>query len=804
MQTLLINYLKPFHGNKIILQVFLGIIVISLSLVFFGLSLGKPYMGTVISQGPQGWFVESVDSGGIANSAGITSGDKPVVINGIDAEVYLEEYEDYTVVFGPKFKDLVVIDNNGNTKSAVLNGELVPWQTITEQISWLVLSLIFWVTGIYVLFKRPKSTAANLLFLSGLSLGLLLSANIASAIDIPTAMVFQVAALSISPWILFHFFIVLPDERSGARHNPWIYLIYVLPVITIILFPIIGYANGQPVEFFRLIRMLEAGIGMLATAVIIIINYVTAISIRTRQQMKIILFSCLIALIPLIALNVLPAIIVAKQTTGISLLFLIFIPIGLGYAVVKQQLMDIDFIIRRGIVYTLVTLIIAAILTVIIFLVLGSQSRLSITQDILLAVILGGAATLLFVPVRKGIETIIDKFFYKDRHDYRKTIEILSNSLKSIDNFTDVSRVIVGTLNRTLNLAGTCLFISKEDYYEVAVAQGIFTDVQYQSQLTAAISQSKQKDLFPNMASRIDSRISFLVPLTFEEKELGIICLSNKASMQRFSSGDIYLIQGIASIAAISLHSAVLARDVNMKTTFVSVASHEIRTPLTAIMGYAELMIRHEPSETNRKRLKIILDNGQKLSNMANELLNVSRIQSDKVILKLETLKLTDIILEQVDMTKELTKKHEFIIEANGNLPDIIADHDKLGQVLMNLLGNAVKYSPDGGRITISACHDSIQNNIKVSIKDEGIGISSEDKASLFTTFHRIQRPETQSIRGSGLGLFIAKEWVTAMGGKSGLRASLIKARRSFSQSRHKLSRREMLFEANGRGGFTH
>jgi len=133
------------------------------------------------------------------------------------------------------------------------------------------------------------------------------------------------------------------------------------------------------------------------------------------------------------------------------------------------------------------------------------------------------------------------------------------------------------------------------------------------------------------------------------------------------------------------------------------------------------------------------------------------------------------ILDEQLDMVRENNSKHEFVVDIEPNLPDVIADHDKFGQVIANLLSNAIKYSPNGGRITLSVHHNPSQNCVVVSVTDEGIGISSEDIKSLFTTFHRIQRPETQSIRGSGLGLFIAKEWIEAMRGKIWVESELNK-----------------------------
>jgi signal transduction histidine kinase len=143
--------------------------------------------------------------------------------------------------------------------------------------------------------------------------------------------------------------------------------------------------------------------------------------------------------------------------------------------------------------------------------------------------------------------------------------------------------------------------------------------------------------------------------------------------------------------------------------------------------------------------------------------------------MKLESVRLSEILEEQLAILRESTSKHEFAIDIEPDLPNVLVDRDKFGGVIGNLLNNAIKYSPNGGCITISVCHESRKNRMVISITDEGIGISPGDKESLFTTFHRIKRPETQNVRGSGLGLFIAKEWTKAMGGDIWLKSELDK-----------------------------
>jgi signal transduction histidine kinase len=744
--------------------------ILAVSLLFFALSIGKPYMGTMLSMNGQGWTVGNVDPTGLAIQAGIQEGDRPVEINGQPADVFLEKYEKAGVVFGRLITELAVVDEQGQLKSVDISDGHPSRENVIELATLFFVCIITWLIGFYVFFKRPKNIAALLLCLGGLTIGLAFGANMAATRAIPAAAYLEVIASVTGPWLLLHFFLILPEERSWLRQNPLVYLIYLPVAITLVLFPLIGYADGQPVLWFRSFRLLEFGVGLLAAAGVAVFNYFHAVYPRTRHQMKIVLFSCIATVVPSLILSIFPEV-VWRQTIlppGFSILFVVFIPLGMGYAVVTQKLMDIDIVIRRSIIYGLITVVMAAILSVAIFFTITFHELLGIPGEVIISLALGGIAVVLFGPTRKGIEILVDKFFYKDRYDYRQIIQSLSTSLNLLKDVTDISRLIVGTVVQTLNLAGGCLFFKVQPgFFQVSAAQGTFAETDKQKQLATLISQRSRGIEFPNSASAVCSDLAFLIPLKTGEKEVGILCLSQKISRQDFSPDDVYLLQGLASVAATSLRSAMLARDVSMRDTFISVASHELRTPLTSVLGYADLLLHRDPPPVIRKRwLKNILDNSQRVSAMVDDLLNVSRIQSGKVSIKLERVRLSDVFEETLSLTKESTNKHKFVVDIESDLPDVFVDRDKLSHVVGNILSNAVKYSPNGGRITLSAHNDQERHRIVVSIADEGIGIGPADKDLLFTTFHRIQRPETQGIRGSGLGLYIAKEWIEAMGGE--------------------------------------
>ncbi len=766
------------HGALFIV---LSLFVLAVSIAFFAASVGRPWMGVILSSGPSGWRVDTVDANGLAGQAGIRSGEIPVEINGVPAAEFLSKYSKEGIVFGQLISDLTVADGQGALTSVSLRGNPLFRISLLEQLTLVAVSLIFWVIGLFVFLKRPRSLAARLLCLCALAVGLAISANFAVSRAMPWAIFFEIGATAFGPWLLVHFFLVLPEERAKLRQSRPLYLIYVVPAITVGLFPLIGYADGQPESWFRNLRFLEYGIGLLGAVAVMVVNFARASDPRTRQQMKIVLIGCVAAVLPIVGLNLLPQAISKEPliAPGFSFLFAAFIPLAMAYAVVTRHLMDIGIVLRRSLIYGLVSLVMAAVLSVGI--IATSLLRPSITtlQEIVIALALGVISAVLFGPAKNSIETAVDKFVYKDRYDYRRTIQTLSLSLNNSRETAEICRLVVAASAKNLNLLGVCLFVkSQSGRLELGAASGTFADASSRSRMeeTLAPEQRTAVHEFPNSAPPNAFNLAFVIPVAAGKDEAGVLCISNKISGQGFSSNDLFLLQGIASVAASALHRAALIRDVSVRDTFVSIASHELNTPLTTILGYSELLLKkdgHDP--TTRRRLERVYDAGKRISEMVNDLLNVTRIQSGRITLKLEPVSVIDVAEEKLSLAREITSQHQFRLDVNGTFSQARVDRDKFGQIIWNLLSNAIKYSPNGGVISVSIKEDQDAHRVTLSVADQGIGIASSDKESLFKTFHRIQRPETVSIRGSGLGLYIVKEWAEAMGGSVRLESELNK-----------------------------
>ena len=208
--------------------------------------------------------------------------------------------------------------------------------------------------------------------------------------------------------------------------------------------------------------------------------------------------------------------------------------------------------------------------------------------------------------------------------------------------------------------------------------------------------------------------------------------------------------------------------------TFVSLASHELRTPTTAIMGFTELLLTPDaPEEEREEWIRTIHRSSVLLASIVSDLLDVTRIQSGTLTVNREEVSLASALEETLTNIRPSTDRHEFSVDIPDSLPSVIADFDKLSQVLTNLFGNAVKYSPAGGTVSLPAVHDPEPQLVVISIRDEGIGIAPEDQGMLFTPFGRVHTPETAKIDGSGLGLYLVKELVGAMGGEVWVQSQL-------------------------------
>lgn len=208
---------------------------------------------------------------------------------------------------------------------------------------------------------------------------------------------------------------------------------------------------------------------------------------------------------------------------------------------------------------------------------------------------------------------------------------------------------------------------------------------------------------------------------------------------------------------------------------FISTVSHELRTPLTSIRGFADTLLTSYDrltSEQREKFLLIIKNQSNRLINLVENLLTVSKMQSNKELMIYKTVDVIPFIESSVQMIKNQYKTHKYVCTYGKNLPKILVDTDKLQQILLNLIDNASKYSPDGSTVYVKADQNFNENILIISVRDEGIGIDNGDIEKIFNKFSRVDSPLTRKIQGNGLGLYITKTLTEKMGGKISVKSS--------------------------------
>ncbi len=209
-----------------------------------------------------------------------------------------------------------------------------------------------------------------------------------------------------------------------------------------------------------------------------------------------------------------------------------------------------------------------------------------------------------------------------------------------------------------------------------------------------------------------------------------------------------------------------LTRLDELKSEFVSNVSHELRTPLSIIKSYVEALrdqVDPDDRETHREFITVVNDETDRLAELVADLLDISRIESGKFEMTMEPVDLGEIARTTAERFRDKRPVHRIKVHAPPHLPELYGDRDKLTQVLINLTGNAIKFSPEGGEVEIRLASES--EHLLCSVADPGIGISEEEIPRIFEKFYRVDNSDTYEIPGTGLGLPIVKHIVESHGG---------------------------------------
>jgi signal transduction histidine kinase/CheY-like chemotaxis protein len=228
---------------------------------------------------------------------------------------------------------------------------------------------------------------------------------------------------------------------------------------------------------------------------------------------------------------------------------------------------------------------------------------------------------------------------------------------------------------------------------------------------------------------------------------------------------------GAVADSGVLFHDVTHERDlVRTKDELLSVVSHELRTPLASLVGFAELLLKRDYAEAQRREyLTVMYEEGRRLTALITDFLDLQRMESGRQTVHLRPMPLQPVLLRAIAAAGEDVQR-PIVLDVPSDLPDVDGDGDRLQQVLANLFSNARKYSPAGGEIVVSARLD--EGSLIVRVQDHGLGLPPDAIPQMFQKFYRVDNSDRRTIAGTGLGLAICRQIIAEHGGNIGVESA--------------------------------
>ncbi|MBN1303355.1 MAG: GAF domain-containing sensor histidine kinase [Anaerolineales bacterium] len=288
---------------------------------------------------------------------------------------------------------------------------------------------------------------------------------------------------------------------------------------------------------------------------------------------------------------------------------------------------------------------------------------------------------------------------------------------------------------------------------------------------------SKDPRHFPTASKHVNFKPkNFLgVPMQMQSKVIGVLEALNKPKGE-FNSDDEEVLSVLASHAAVAINNARLVQELKdayknansadqMKSKFLTLASHELRTPLGIVIGYATFLREDKRGDVS-ENARHVLNAAMQMRTLLEGMGNLTLLEADQLTYKAQVMAIQRVLEKACKDVKSMADAKAQVLEFDLPRKPILinTDPDKLGAALANVLNNAVRFSPDGGKIIVGA--KSENKTCLIWVQDEGIGITPEELENIFKDFFQVETPNTRSYGGLGIGLTIAKGLIEAQGGK--------------------------------------
>jgi len=560
--------------------------------------------------------------------------------------------------------------------------------------------------------------------------------------------------------------------------------------------------------------------------ILLVWNYLKSSGVR-RSQIKFVFYGTFLSgTLGLITNLFLPTFGYFKLNWLAQVFFLIYV-FSIAYAIMRYRLMDVRLVIVRSIVFGFFILLLTAIYAILSTIIAAFfENLVGVTSDIIVGIVVAIFVVVGYRPLRRFIERATNRFLYKKTYDPDQLLAQVSEVTASILDLKHLLASISGTLDEAfytqkigvalLNKKKKLAVAYKKDF-EPGVAEGL---VGFPGAVQALYKELKQvggtlvidemktrfengefQPVNPGLLLKIhENDIALILPLYVKEQLIGIIALGSKKSGDPFNHQDLKTLKIIGGQAAIAIENARLYEELKgfsarledqvkkktaelrranaelrqldrAKSEFISIASHQLRTPLTVIKGYISMMREGSFGEIRpeiMRNLEKVYISNERLIGLVENLLDISRIESGRQDFNWQKVQLEDVAQTVVDNLKKTAKDKNlklFIHKPKKLTPKVTADPNKIHEVMMNFIDNAIKYTNEG-EINVFVRSEPKEDSVTFCVKDTGRGIAPEIKAHLFRKFSRGKGSFRVHTEGVGLGLYVAKMIIDAHQGK--------------------------------------
>jgi signal transduction histidine kinase len=676
--------------------------------------------------------------------------------------------------------------------------------------------------GLFTLVKNPRSATNQLFFLLTIIISSWAVSNyfsLHSSTPEQTLFWIRMVMLITSPMGPTILLLVkaFPDVEINLKKK-LLYPIIGLAVadmllaFTPLMFSSVSIVNGnitpQPGPAMLLFALSFAGCPV-AAFIALFLKYIKSTGLR-KTQIRYFLLGIILTFSLMVVTNLFFVVILKISSFVIfGPMFSLILVSFTAYAIVKHRFLDIQFLVARSVAYALLVFLIATIYAAVIFAAEKFITRTPVSPaSLFLSVGVALLITLSFQILKEFFERFTEKVFYQHGYDRQKLLEKLTHIMASTLELGHLVEKILFELQKKMKISDLSIALIKNeritffkkqsedegsrsnDELLIKLAQFAFEHTEDKAIIFEELPESSIKEMMRTCG------LSVVLALMVKGELYGALFLASKNTGGAYSLRDIEVLKILTPEFAVAIQNALayeeirqfnytLEREVEhatrqlrtandklkeldkLKDEFVSIASHELRTPMGAIKSMISMILEGDYGKVTPQLKEPLNDMSvsvERLINLVNNMLNISRIEAGRMKFILKEFPIDAVVKRAATSLAPLAKTRNVKMAFEALVPELVqADQEKVEQILNNLIGNSLKFTPDGGTVTLGTKVE--KDLVVITVCDTGVGIDPTDQEKLFGKFQQVANEKIGKPVGTGLGLYISRELARKLGG---------------------------------------